>query len=402
MEVRPHSGPDLHRLWHRRVPLGPAAPFDPRPALYRLLAILEPRYQRDPYVPFTAGPEGLARRHDYSLLHQQQRVSLVVPIRYRDPQVEARFGGQIFQAGFLEERGEEIPLLAEDAPPLLDVGVVIPGRGRGVLHEGLGGHADGGTELPQRGDEELIAGHHGRAVACHAAALGERAEGEGPLRGDLQDGRRGLAGVDVVVALVREEQDVVVAAELDQAFQVLVSRCCACGVVGVVDPEYPRAFGIYCLGLQQETIIPFQLHRQGLAAGEQRAPFVDGVAGRAEGDAAPLVRVVQEGQRSVEDCLLGACGWQDPALGIERDPMAAFHPAAEGLAETLLACRARVSADLGDAFYQGVADLPVRRLAWVAGAEVEEIHPLLLQLPAAFVEAQKRVGALPREYGVEE
>src|SRR5215210_3561906 len=149
MEVRPHSGPDLHRLWHRRVPLGPAAPFDPRPALYRLLAILEPRYQRDPYVPFTAGPEGPARRHDYSLLHQPQRVSLVVPIGYRDPQVEARFGRQIFQAGLLEELGEEIPLLAEDAPPLLDVGVVVPGHGRGVLDEGLGGHADGGTELPQ-------------------------------------------------------------------------------------------------------------------------------------------------------------------------------------------------------------------------------------------------------------
>jgi hypothetical protein len=49
-----------------------------------------------------------------------------------------------------------------------------------------------------------------------------------------------------------------------------------------------------------------------------------------------------------------------------------------------------------------VSDLRVRRLAWVAGAEVEEIKPLFLQLPAAFVEAQKRVGALLGEYGVEE
>ena len=40
--------------------------------------------------------------------------------------------------------------------------------------------------------------------------------------------------------------------------------------------------------------------------------------------------------------------------------------------------------------------------AWVAGTEVEEIQALLLQLPAAFVEAQKRVGALLGEYGVEE
>ena len=87
---------------------------------------------------------------------------------------------------------------------------------------------------------------------------------------------------------------------------------------------------------------------------------------------------------------------------VERDPVAAFHPAAERFAETLLARRARVPADLRDTFYEGVADLRVRRLAWVAGTEVEEIQALLLQLPAAFVEAQKRVGALPGEYGVEE
>ena len=160
--------------------------------------------------------------------------------------------------------------------------------------------------------------------------------------------------------------------------------------------------GSIASGSQQETVLPFQLHGQGLAAGEQRAPFVDGVAGRAVGDAAPLVRVVQEGQRSVEDGLLGARGRQDLALGVERDPVAAFHPAAERFAETLLARRARVPADLGDALYEGVADLRVRRLARVAGAEVEEIQALLLQLPAAFVEAQKRVGALPGEYGVEE
>ncbi|MCD6054416.1 MAG: hypothetical protein K0Q96_1608 [Rubrobacteraceae bacterium] len=114
------------------------------------------------------------------------------------------------------------------------------------------------------------------------------------------------------------------------------------------------------------------------------------------------MRVVQEGQGSVEDGLLGACGRQDLALGVERDPVAAFHPAAEGLAEPLLTHRARVSADLGNAFFEGLADPRVRRLARVAGAEVEEIKPLLLQLPAAFVEAQERVGALLGEYGVEE
>src|SRR5918995_2718317 len=116
-----------------------------RPALNRQPAILEARYKRDPYVPFPAGSEGPAGRHDHSLLHQPQRVGLVVPIGYRDPQVEARVGGQIFQASLLEEPGEEIPLLTEDAPPLLDVGFVAPGRTRGVLDEGLGGHADGRT-----------------------------------------------------------------------------------------------------------------------------------------------------------------------------------------------------------------------------------------------------------------
>ena len=166
-----------------------------------------------------------------------------------------------------------------------------------------------------------------------------------------------------------------VSAELDHSFQVLVRCSCACGVVGVVDPEYPRAFWVYRLGLQQETVLPFQLHGQSLAAGQKRAPFVDGVSWRAVGDAAPPVRVVQEGQGSVEDGLLGACGRQDLALRVERDPVAAFHPAAEGLAEPLLARRARVSADLGDALFEGLADPRVRRLARVAGAEVEEIKP---------------------------
>src|SRR5215210_7429962 len=145
-----------------------------------------------------------------------------------------------------------------------------------------------------------------------------------------------------------------------------------------------------------------QLDGQNLAAGQQRPPFVDGVAGRAVGDAASPVRVVQEGQRSVEDGLLGARRRQDLALGVERDPVAAFHPAAEGLAQRPLALRARVSADLGDAVYQGLADPLVRRLAWVAGAEVEEPRPFVFQLPAAFVEAQERVGALLGEYGVQE
>jgi len=49
-----------------------------------------------------------------------------------------------------------------------------------------------------------------------------------------------------------------------------------------------------------------------------------------------------------------------------------------------------------------VADLLVRRLARVAGAEVEELNPLLLEFLAAFVEAQERVCALLGEYGVEE
>src|SRR5919112_2445973 len=135
------------------------------------------------------------------------------------------------------------------------MGVVAPRRGRGVLDEGLGGHADGGTELPQRTDELGVTGHHRGAVARHAAALGQGAEGEGPLRGDLQDGWWGLAGVDVVVALVREQQDAVPAAVLDHALQVLVGCRYARGVVGVVDPEYPRAFGVYRLGRQQETVL---------------------------------------------------------------------------------------------------------------------------------------------------
>ena len=59
------------------------------------------------------------------------------------------------------------------------------------------------------------------------------------------------------------------AAELDHALQVFVRCCCARGVVGVVDPQYPRTFGVYRVRVQQEAVLALQFHGQSFAAGEQ-------------------------------------------------------------------------------------------------------------------------------------
>src|SRR5215210_1385976 len=107
------------------------------PLVYRPPALLDARHEGDPDVSFAAGPERAAWRHDDALFHEAKGVGFV-PIGYSDPQVEARVGMQIFQSRSLEELGEQRAFLAEDAPSLLDMGVIGPGRGRGVLDEGLG------------------------------------------------------------------------------------------------------------------------------------------------------------------------------------------------------------------------------------------------------------------------
>ena len=259
-----------------------------------------------------------------------------------------------------------------------------------------------GRSFLRGGDELRVSGHHRRAVAGHAAALGQGAEGERALTGYLEDRGRRITEVEVVVALVGEEKDVVRAAERGNLLQILVRRRRAGRVVGVVDPERPDVLRVQLFHPEQEPVPSFQPERHWFPAGEEGAPLVDRIAGRTVGDAAPLVRGVQEGQRSVEDRLFGAGRGQDLRLGVERDAIAPLHPAGEGLAQAPLALSARVLAHLGDAVYEGPSYLRVRRLARVAGAEVEELDALSLDLAPALLQAEQGVGAAPLQRGVQQ
>src|SRR5215212_134907 len=136
-------------------------------------------------MALAARTERASRGHDDAFLQEAQSVRLVVPAGHAHPQVEARVRGQVLEAHPLEEILEELALLPEDPAPLLDVLVAVPGGYRRVLHEGLGGEADGGPQLLEGGDKFRISCHHRRAVAGHAAALAEGAEGERALAGYL-------------------------------------------------------------------------------------------------------------------------------------------------------------------------------------------------------------------------
>src|SRR5215213_5566881 len=104
---------------------------------------------------------------------------------------------------------------------------------------------------------------------------------------------------------------------------------------------------------------------------------------------------MHEGQGGVEDSLLGARRWQDLGLGVQSDAVATLHPAGEGLAQLALAWCARVLANLGDAGYKGPPYLGIRRLAGVAGTEIEGLDPPLPDLAPALLQArseERRVG----------
>jgi hypothetical protein len=110
---------------------------------------------------------------------------------------------------------------------------------------------------------------------------------------------------------------------------------------------------------------------------------------------------MQKGQRSVEDGLFGARRWKNLGVRVERDAVAALHPASECFPETSFSRRARVLADLGDAIHEGAADGGVCRLAGIPCPEVEEFDAALLKLPAAFVQPEQRVCALSFEHRVQ-
>src|ERR687897_1282179 len=103
------------------------------------------------------------------------------------------------------------------------------------------------------------------------------------------------------------------------------------GVVGVVDPEYPYFCGAEGAGSEQEAALFSEPDREGLAAGEEATPLVDGVARGPVGYPAPLVRRVHKGQRRVKDSLFRARGGQGLRVGGEGYPVATAHKTYERL-----------------------------------------------------------------------
>ncbi len=193
------------------------------------------------------------------------------------------------------------------------------------------------------------------------------------------------------------------AAELGHLLQVLVSRRRARRVVGVVDPEYPLMFcGSSSSTLSKKPSSNFQLDGHGFPAGEagcparrrgsrayrrrRRAARARGAGRPEERGRSPPSSPSPAGPRS-----RGRARRRGAAPSSRRTPRAS----------SSCLC-ARVPAHLGNALYEGPSDLRVRRLARVAGAEVEELDAPLSNLPPAFVEAQQGVGAPLREAGVQQ
>ena len=230
--------------------------------------------------------------------------------------------------------------------------------------------------------ELRISGHHRRAVTGIMPLRLEGAEGERSLTGYLEDRGRRITGVEVVVALVGEEKDVA-AAERGNLLQVLVRRRRAGRIVGVVDPECPDVLRVQLFYPEQNLSSAFNLTAP-VPAGEEGAPLVDRVAGRRRPRAARARGAGRPEERGRSP------PWsrsrQDLRLGVERDAIAALHPARRRPRAAPLALSARVLAHLGDAVYEGQPYPWVRRLARVAGAEVEELDAPLSEL---------RAGALP-------
>src|SRR5687767_14689565 len=102
---------DMQRSWPLHIALAERG----LPPAYRLQALLDAGYERNPHVALAAGPKRAAGRYDDARFHQAQGVGFVVPIGHSDPQVEAGVGGQVCKANALEEPGKQGPLLAEDA-----------------------------------------------------------------------------------------------------------------------------------------------------------------------------------------------------------------------------------------------------------------------------------------------
>ena len=200
--------------------------------------------------------------------------------------------------------------------------------------------------------------------------------------GDLEDAGRNVAVErDLAIRVVVRDEDVVPPAELDSALEVVAGCDRRRGIVGIIEVDElgARHDVLGDVGhLEQEL----RARREGvqvrLGARQHRAAVIDGVAGIGhDGDVAR----VEHRRREVRDALLRAEQRVDLRERIECQPETPLQVRrgrlAKGGEADLVAAHRRILNRLR----QRLDGHARRREVRVAGADVDQVHPLLQQPP---------------------
>ena len=180
-----------------------------------------------------------------------------------------------------------------------------------------------------------------------------------------------------------DQNRVVFPAERDRVLQVVPGRGSAGGIVGVVEDDDPGAIpdpGGELPERNQEVVLRSERDLVDLATG-QGHPTAVGLVSRIRDDR-HLTRI-EHGEGEVSDPLLGADEGQQLVEGIQVDAEALLHPVGETLPKRRVAQLKRVPG------HGGIRRGPGQRLhgGWrgrqvgVPGAQVDDVHTLLLQAP---------------------
>ncbi len=178
------------------------------------------------------------------------------------------------------------------------------------------------------------------------------------------------------------DRDVVLLRERCRALEEVHVRHGAGGIVGVVQPEHPRArrhVGGDRLQVGQKAVLLAKWQRVRLASGEHRPDGIHRICGIRH---QRHVARIDEAQCDVPDAFLRPDERQHLFRRIELYPEAAFVPVGHGLAEFREPLRFRITVvrRLLCGRGQRVDDVRRRRQVGVADAERDDVDPLRLLL----------------------
>ena len=263
--------------------------------------------------------------------------------------------------------------------------LVAPERGGGALQRQRQRRAAVGAQALHRRDGLRPAGGEAGAQAGDARALRERVEdhdtlGVGAGGGGRGEGARGRGvAVDLAVAFVAEQAEVVALGEGEQAREVGLARDGALRVrrraeIGEGDAveERRRQGGV----VGKEAGLGGGGHRHQLGAGGEGAGavgLVEGVGHEHDRAGAALV-LGGERERGGEEALAGAVQREDAGCGVDRDAVPAGDPAGDGVEQLRRAVVGRVAAELGDVPADELRDLERHRVLRLADGH-RELRP---------------------------